>query len=113
VISSTHVQYGSTADLVARWRNGQRDRSARRDIWLTSDGQVWNVRAGQGGAGGREVVYDFTREHEARAMVGPADRDRAGRVEGHHQTRPQAGQPRRGEHLSRTKRQKLASRALI
>src|SRR5258706_9537403 len=44
VISSTHVQYGSTADLVARWWNGQRDRSARRDIWLTSDGQVWNVR---------------------------------------------------------------------
>ena len=70
VISSTHVQYGSTADLVARWWNGQRDRSARRDIWLTSDGQVWNVRARQGGAGGREVVYDFTRAHEARAIVG-------------------------------------------
>jgi hypothetical protein len=28
------------------------------------------VRARQDGAGGREVVYDFTREHEARAMVG-------------------------------------------
>lgn len=28
------------------------------------------MRARQDGAGGREVVYDFTREHEARAMVG-------------------------------------------
>src|SRR5258708_194490 len=69
VISSTRVQYGPTADLVAPWGNGQRDRSARRDIWLTSDGQVWNVRARQGGADGREMVYDFTRDHEARAMV--------------------------------------------
>ncbi len=69
MISSTRVQYGPTADLVAPWGNGQRDRSARRDIWLTSDGQVWNVRARQGGADGREMVYDFTRDHEARAMV--------------------------------------------
>src|SRR5258708_1218345 len=68
VISSTRVQYGPTADLVAPWGNGQRDRSARRDIWLTSDGQVWNVRARQGGADGRGVVYDFTRDLEARPM---------------------------------------------
>ena len=55
-------------DLVARWWNGERDRLARRDIWLTSDGQRWAVRA-RHGADGREVRQEFTREYEARAMV--------------------------------------------
>jgi hypothetical protein len=55
-------------DLVARWWNGQRDRSTRRDIWLRSNGQHWTVRA-RHGAGGRDVSYDFDREYEARAMV--------------------------------------------
>jgi hypothetical protein len=41
----------------------------RRDIWLTSDGRVWHVRARQGNADGREVHHDFDREYEARAMV--------------------------------------------
>jgi hypothetical protein len=54
-------------DLVARWWNGHRDRSARRDIWLTSNGEVWTVHARHGTTG--EVSYDFTREYEARAMV--------------------------------------------
>ena len=42
---------------------------ARRDIWLISDGGVWVVRARHGGGDGREVVYRFGREYEARAMV--------------------------------------------
>jgi hypothetical protein len=54
--------------LVARWWNGERDRVARRDIWLTSDGQRWAVRA-RHSADGREVRQEFTREYEARAMV--------------------------------------------
>jgi hypothetical protein len=54
-------------DLLARWWNGQRDRAARRDIWLASDGVVWTVRARHGAAG--EVRYEFAREYEARAMV--------------------------------------------
>jgi hypothetical protein len=49
-------------DLVARWWNGQRDRAARRDIWLTSDGQRSAVRARHGGADGREVHQEFTRD---------------------------------------------------
>jgi hypothetical protein len=56
-------------DLVGRWWNAQYGRLARRDIWLTSDGRTWQVRARQGGADGREVPYDFAREYEARAMV--------------------------------------------
>jgi hypothetical protein len=56
-------------DLVGRWWNGERDHSARRDIWLTSNGEVWHVRARAGGAGDREVHLDFGREYEARAMV--------------------------------------------
>jgi hypothetical protein len=55
-------------DLVARWWNGERDRAARRDIWLTSDGQRWVVRA-RHSADGREVHQEFTREYEAHAMV--------------------------------------------
>ncbi len=56
-------------DLVAQWWNGERDRVARRDIWLTSDGQRWAVRAQHGAADGREVRHEFTREYEARAMA--------------------------------------------
>jgi hypothetical protein len=54
-------------DLVARWWNGDRDRSRRRDIWLTCSGRVWTVRARHGTTG--EVTYDYGREYEARAMV--------------------------------------------
>jgi hypothetical protein len=56
-------------DLVARWWNGTRGPPARRDIWLTSDGRTWHVRARHGGTDGREVNHDFTREYEARALV--------------------------------------------
>jgi hypothetical protein len=56
-------------DLVARWWNGERDPVARRDIWLTFDGQRWAVRGRHGAADGREVRHDFSREYEARAMV--------------------------------------------
>jgi hypothetical protein len=56
-------------DLVARWWNGERDRVARRDIWLTSDGRRWAVRALHGAADDREVHREFAREYEARAMV--------------------------------------------
>jgi hypothetical protein len=56
-------------DLVARWWNGEQDRVARRDIWLTSDGQRWAVRAWHGTVDDREVHQEFTREYEARAMV--------------------------------------------
>jgi hypothetical protein len=52
--------------LIARWLNGQRDQSVRRDIWLTSDGRYWNLRARHGVG---EVQHEFTREYEARAMV--------------------------------------------
>jgi hypothetical protein len=53
-------------ELVGRWWNGTWDQQARRDIWLTSDGQRWTVRARRGDD---EVSYDFDREYEARAMV--------------------------------------------
>jgi hypothetical protein len=57
-------------DLVARWWNGQRDRAARRDIWLTTDGTAWHVRARRHDAGGdRELHRHFDREYEARALV--------------------------------------------
>jgi hypothetical protein len=56
-------------DLVGRWRNGQWGRLGRRDIWLSTDGKLWQVRAREGSAGGREVRYDFDREYPARAMV--------------------------------------------
>jgi hypothetical protein len=54
--------------LARRW-NGERVRVARRDIWLTSDGQRWAVRARHGAVDGRELHREFTREYEARAMA--------------------------------------------
>ncbi len=55
-------------EQVARWWNGQREPSARRDIWLTTDGATWHVRA-RHGVPPREVSHRYPREYEARAMV--------------------------------------------
>jgi hypothetical protein len=56
-------------DLIGQWWNGERDPVGRRDVWLTSDGQRWAVRARYGADDGREVRQEFSREYEARAMV--------------------------------------------
>ena len=56
-------------DLVERWWNSQHGTLGRRDIWLKSDGNVWHVRARNGGADGDEVQYDYAHEWQARAMV--------------------------------------------
>jgi len=56
-------------ELVGRWWNRKWERVARRDIWLTSDGRRWSVRARHGGDGGDEVAYEFDRDYQARAMV--------------------------------------------
>src|SRR4030095_14222021 len=56
-------------ELVGQWWNGHRGRLGRRDIWLTTDGKLWHVRAREGGPDGREVRYDFDRAYEAREMV--------------------------------------------
>jgi hypothetical protein len=56
-------------ELVGRWWNGARGRHLRRDIWLIRD-QPWTVKARQVNAEtGRESSWEFTTEHEARAMV--------------------------------------------
>jgi hypothetical protein len=59
-------------ELLGRWWNGQRDRLGRRDIWLTTNGTVWSVRARQdrNSGSGREVHHKFRHEYEARALVG-------------------------------------------
>jgi hypothetical protein len=61
--------YGEVMETRGRWWNGQWGRLARRDIWLTHDGQHWRVRGREGGDEGREVNYQFDQEWAARAMV--------------------------------------------
>ncbi|SIN22382.1 hypothetical protein SAMN04489832_4132 [Micromonospora cremea] len=56
-------------EIRGRWWNGSWGRIARRDIWLTSDGQVCRVRGRLGGDEGQEVSYDFPDEASARAMA--------------------------------------------
>jgi hypothetical protein len=56
-------------ELVGRWWNSHWGRLARRDIWLTFDGNYWYVRARQGGDDGREVTYHYDREDQAQVMV--------------------------------------------
>lgn len=62
---------------LGRWWNGIWGRLARRDIWLGRQTR-WQVRARQGDSEtGREMVWSFDNETDARAMV-----DRLMRAEG-------------------------------
>jgi hypothetical protein len=55
--------------IEGRWWNGRWGRNLRRDIWLLRETR-WMVRARHGNAdAGREAVWEFAMEHEARAMV--------------------------------------------
>jgi hypothetical protein len=56
-------------EVVGRWWNGIWGRLARRDIWLARRTH-WQVRARQGDSeSGRELLWQFDSEAEARAMV--------------------------------------------
>ncbi|WP_165823187.1 hypothetical protein [Micromonospora globispora] len=56
-------------EVRGRWWNQSWGRMARRDVWLVSDGRLWQVRGRLGGDGGQEVSHDFSDEVSARAMV--------------------------------------------
>lgn len=54
---------------VERWWNGTWGRMARRDVWLRTDGQRWDVWVRDGGADGRNEHTEYDTEAAARAAL--------------------------------------------
>lgn len=56
-------------ESVERWWNGARGRLARRDVWLRTDGERWQVELLVGGVEGHSSHWDFSDEAEARGLL--------------------------------------------
>lgn len=54
---------------VERWWNGAWGRLARRDVWLRTDGERWEVEALAGGVEGHSHTWEFFCEPDARAHL--------------------------------------------
>ena len=74
-------------DTVEHWWNGTWGRLVRRDVWLRTDGQTWEVEAGRGGMEGRSAVLTYPDEAQARQELslllgeyGPWQRLSSGRM---------------------------------
>jgi hypothetical protein len=51
------VLYGQQVRIERHWWNGNRSSFGRRDIYIRTDGEVWEVQAQTGGATGRSTTH--------------------------------------------------------
>lgn len=51
------VLYGQLVRVERHWWNGESRPSGRRDVYIRTDGQLWEVEAQTGGEVGRSKVY--------------------------------------------------------
>jgi hypothetical protein len=51
------------------WWNGRWGRSARRDVFLRTDGDTWHIEQRAGGADGASQFYEFGSEDDAYEVV--------------------------------------------
>jgi hypothetical protein len=56
-------------ESIERWWNGARGRLVRRDVWLRTDGNGWEVELLIGGVEGESRTWEFCDETEARAQM--------------------------------------------
>jgi hypothetical protein len=81
-------QYGEEVRVERHWWNGDRSAGGRRDVYIRSDGQRWEVEAQAGGGTGRSKVQQCPGQASAEILAGawrggspgwremPRDRDR-------------------------------------
>nr|WP_205862557.1 hypothetical protein [Planosporangium thailandense] len=51
------VLYGQPVRIERHWWNGNRSSRGRRDVYIRTDGQRWEVEAQTGGTAGRSKVH--------------------------------------------------------
>jgi hypothetical protein len=64
---SEYVLYGERMRVERHWWNGSRSAMSRRDVYVRTDGQQWEVEAQTGGAEGRSTVQQCP--GQASAMI--------------------------------------------
>jgi len=51
------VLYGQRVRIERHWWNGNRSLTARRDVYIRTDGELWEVEAQTGGESGESKVH--------------------------------------------------------
>jgi hypothetical protein len=61
--------YGKPVKVQRHWWNGNRSPRGRRDVYIRSDGESWEVEAQAGGAGGRSRVQQCPGQASAEILA--------------------------------------------
>jgi hypothetical protein len=64
------VLYGQRVRVERHWWNGNRSLLGRRDVYIRTDGQRWEVEAQTGGSAGRSKVYPCPGRASAEILAG-------------------------------------------
>src|SRR2546421_12438372 len=93
VCPSRTVLYGEHVRVERHWWNGNRSPGGRRDVFIRTDGQKWEVEAQSGGAAGRARGQQCPRPTSA----GIPPRARRGGPPGRRRVGPEAARGRAAE----------------
>jgi hypothetical protein len=67
---AAEVLYGEQVRVERHWWNGKRTLSGRRDVYIFTDGQRWEVKAQIGGDAGRSKVQECPSHASAAILAG-------------------------------------------
>ena len=62
--------YGRDVKVERHWWNGDRSIRGRRDVYVSTDGESWEVEAQVGGGAGRSKVYRCLGRQSAEILAG-------------------------------------------
>lgn len=64
------VLYGLFVRIERHWWNGDRSARGRRDVYIRTDGEHWEVEAQAGGGAGRSKIYQCPGRQSAEILAG-------------------------------------------
>lgn len=67
---SGRVLYGRWVRVERHWWNGDRTVRGRRDVYIRTDGESWEVEARAGGGAGRSKIYPCPGRQSAEILAG-------------------------------------------
>lgn len=62
--------YGQRVRIERHWWNGDRTVRGRRDVYIRTDGEAWEVEARTGGGAGRSKIYQCPGRQSAEILAG-------------------------------------------
>jgi hypothetical protein len=64
------MRYCRTVRVARHWWNGNSGQRARRDVFIRTDGELWEVEARTGGSAGRSTVHRCPGAASAQILAG-------------------------------------------